>query len=171
MSSEEGWSLDFCLACDNQTSEGAYCSQSCRLADLDKGQFSFTEASHSPTPSQSSLSSSVRSFGFFLPPAFDFTSSRTASRTVSPSPAQEPARLQNQHWSFSADTSHPPRNFTPLGTTSSRSSVSLDFNTPNTALLSSSHYLTQLSDDARQQLEIYDNAFDVTRHRKHRSLS
>jgi ECL1/2/3 zinc binding proteins len=31
------WSLDFCLVCDQQISGGgAYCSQSCRLADLDQ---------------------------------------------------------------------------------------------------------------------------------------
>ncbi|OQE15892.1 hypothetical protein PENSTE_c026G09867 [Penicillium steckii] len=30
------WSLDFCLACDRQTSGGPYCSQSCRLAELDR---------------------------------------------------------------------------------------------------------------------------------------
>lgn len=29
------WSLDFCLVCDRQTLGGAYCSQSCRLAELD----------------------------------------------------------------------------------------------------------------------------------------
>ncbi|OJJ74112.1 hypothetical protein ASPBRDRAFT_29254 [Aspergillus brasiliensis CBS 101740] len=29
------WSLDFCLACDRQTLGGPYCSQACRLADLD----------------------------------------------------------------------------------------------------------------------------------------
>lgn len=30
------WSLDFCLACDRQTSGGPYCSQTCRLAELDR---------------------------------------------------------------------------------------------------------------------------------------
>ncbi|KAJ5138087.1 hypothetical protein N7526_004320 [Penicillium atrosanguineum] len=30
------WSLDFCLACDRQTSGGPYCSQSCRLVELDR---------------------------------------------------------------------------------------------------------------------------------------
>ncbi|KAJ5660771.1 uncharacterized protein N7484_000143 [Penicillium longicatenatum] len=30
------WSLDFCLACDRQTLGGPYCSQSCRLAELDR---------------------------------------------------------------------------------------------------------------------------------------
>ncbi|KAL4946185.1 hypothetical protein BDV06DRAFT_151734 [Aspergillus oleicola] len=29
------WSLDFCLVCDRQTHGGPYCSQSCRLAELD----------------------------------------------------------------------------------------------------------------------------------------
>ncbi|KAL4801241.1 hypothetical protein BDV18DRAFT_149749 [Aspergillus unguis] len=29
------WSLDFCLVCDRQTLGGPYCSQSCRLAELD----------------------------------------------------------------------------------------------------------------------------------------
>lgn len=30
------WSLDFCLVCDRQTTGGPYCSQSCRLAELDR---------------------------------------------------------------------------------------------------------------------------------------
>lgn len=30
------WSLDFCLVCDRQTLGGAYCSQACRLAELDQ---------------------------------------------------------------------------------------------------------------------------------------
>ncbi|KAL4975504.1 hypothetical protein BDW66DRAFT_137429 [Aspergillus desertorum] len=29
------WSLDFCLFCDNQTLGAPYCSQSCRLAEID----------------------------------------------------------------------------------------------------------------------------------------
>ncbi|PWY67491.1 hypothetical protein BO83DRAFT_380688 [Aspergillus eucalypticola CBS 122712] len=29
------WSLDFCLACDRQTLGEPYCSQACRLAELD----------------------------------------------------------------------------------------------------------------------------------------
>lgn len=30
------WSLDFCLVCDRQTLGGPYCSQSCRLVELDR---------------------------------------------------------------------------------------------------------------------------------------
>ncbi|KAJ5772812.1 hypothetical protein N7457_007708 [Penicillium paradoxum] len=29
------WSLDFCLVCDRQTMGAPYCSQTCRLAELD----------------------------------------------------------------------------------------------------------------------------------------
>ncbi|CAI7644801.1 unnamed protein product [Penicillium palitans] len=29
------WSLDFCLVCDRQTQGAPYCSQTCRLAELD----------------------------------------------------------------------------------------------------------------------------------------
>ena len=32
---KSGWSLDYCLECDRQTSGAAYCSQACRLADLE----------------------------------------------------------------------------------------------------------------------------------------
>ncbi|KAJ5533651.1 hypothetical protein N7494_010203 [Penicillium frequentans] len=46
------WSLDFCLACDRQTLGGPYCSQSCRLAELDRptpddDSQSFHKSSHS----------------------------------------------------------------------------------------------------------------------------
>ncbi|KAJ5359881.1 hypothetical protein N7517_009072 [Penicillium concentricum] len=30
------WSLDFCLVCDRQTLGAPYCSQTCRLAELDE---------------------------------------------------------------------------------------------------------------------------------------
>ncbi|KAJ5151801.1 hypothetical protein N7492_010096 [Penicillium capsulatum] len=30
------WSLDFCLVCDRQTMGAPYCSQTCRLAELDR---------------------------------------------------------------------------------------------------------------------------------------
>lgn len=36
MNMSTGWSLDFCLVCDRQTSGGPYCSQSCRLSELDR---------------------------------------------------------------------------------------------------------------------------------------
>ncbi|EPS31876.1 hypothetical protein PDE_06834 [Penicillium oxalicum 114-2] len=47
------WSLDFCLVCDRQTSGGPYCTQSCRLAELDR-----TSSTDSPSASTSRDSSS-----------------------------------------------------------------------------------------------------------------
>ncbi|KAJ5741998.1 hypothetical protein N7533_011407 [Penicillium manginii] len=60
------WSLDFCLACDRQTSGGPYCSQTCRLAELDRPEDS-SSSSTSPRPasgpshSRSSTLDSTRS--------------------------------------------------------------------------------------------------------------
>lgn len=69
------WSLDFCLVCDRQTLGGPYCSQTCRLAELDlvsseqslhsskatttttKSSRSHSSRSLSPSSSQTSLSS------------------------------------------------------------------------------------------------------------------
>lgn len=69
------WSLDFCLVCDRQTLGAPYCSQTCRLAELDlipseqlhssskanttttKSSRSHSSRSLSPSSSQTSLSS------------------------------------------------------------------------------------------------------------------
>jgi hypothetical protein len=76
------WSLDFCLVCDRQTLGGPYCSQTCRLAELDlvsseqslpsskttttttKTSRSHSSRSLSPSSSQTSLSS-LRSNALF----------------------------------------------------------------------------------------------------------
>lgn len=58
---------DFCLACDKQC-EGSYCSQSCRLADLEKAP---TSGSISPLTPGSSWESTQS--GYVLTPAYNFT--------------------------------------------------------------------------------------------------
>ncbi|GAB7330217.1 hypothetical protein MBLNU13_g01878t1 [Cladosporium sp. NU13] len=58
---------DFCLACDKQC-EGSYCSQSCRLADLERAPQS---GCSSPTTEHSSWESSQP--GYVLTPAYNFT--------------------------------------------------------------------------------------------------
>ncbi|KAL2837401.1 hypothetical protein BJY01DRAFT_220983 [Aspergillus pseudoustus] len=40
------WSLDFCLVCDRQTLGGPYCSQSCRLAELDASRETMSSYTH-----------------------------------------------------------------------------------------------------------------------------
>ncbi|KAH0366769.1 hypothetical protein KCU65_g5142, partial [Aureobasidium melanogenum] len=82
--------LDFCLACDKQTSEGLYCSQACRLADLEKAGSSTPSSPFTPAMDSSSQSYfPTGSSGFQLPEAFSFkptfTESSSPRRALSPS--------------------------------------------------------------------------------------
>jgi hypothetical protein len=78
---------DFCLSCDKQTSEGLYCSQACRLADVEKAGSSTPSSPFTPT-----MESSSHSY-FQLPEAFSFkpaslstfTESSLPRRALSPS--------------------------------------------------------------------------------------
>ncbi|KAM0711669.1 hypothetical protein Q7P35_001036 [Cladosporium inversicolor] len=58
---------DFCLACDKQC-EGSYCSQSCRLADLERAPQS---GCSSPSTEHASWESTHP--GYVLTPAYNFT--------------------------------------------------------------------------------------------------
>lgn len=75
---------DFCLACDNE-SNGAYCSQACRLADLERATTSIPTSPQSPSgPSTARMSwqsaTSASSSSFVLPPAYNF-SDKAASQS------------------------------------------------------------------------------------------
>lgn len=75
------WSLDFCLACDRQTSGGPYCSQSCRLAELDlvsSDPFKPTTSRDTATISHRSNESTTGSRVY----------PRNSSRVLSPSSSQ-----------------------------------------------------------------------------------
>ncbi|KAI5286168.1 hypothetical protein KEM52_002115 [Ascosphaera acerosa] len=49
------WSLDFCMVCDKQTLGGPYCSQACRLSDMDKcPQLEASSAASAPSSCASS---------------------------------------------------------------------------------------------------------------------
>lgn len=82
---------DFCLACDKQC-EGSYCSQSCRLADLEKAPNSGSISPLTPTSEHQSWESSQS--GYVLTPAYNFTerdekrlstSSASSGRSLTPS--------------------------------------------------------------------------------------
>ena len=83
MSSQADWSLDYCITCEKQTSEGLYCSQTCRHADFDNVKPSTTS-----TPPASLRTTSSWS-GFVLPPAYDFAASRAKSKSTSTSPVTD----------------------------------------------------------------------------------
>jgi len=72
---------DFCLACDSQ-SNGPYCSQACRLADLERASNSAPTSPLSPSaPSESILSwrSSTSASAYVLSPAYNFSSKASES--------------------------------------------------------------------------------------------
>lgn len=89
------WSHDFCLACDRQIAEGAYCSQACRLADLEPSGASEPSSPSWPAFSAQSLAPrpahpAAIGPGLCLPPAVDFSAyrSRLSSTEAAPSPAR-----------------------------------------------------------------------------------
>lgn len=82
---------DFCLACDKQCTEGPYCSQSCRLSDLEKAG---SNPSSPLATANSRLDRVSSSSGFTLSSGYGFpdqserkqsTQSGLAERSLSPS--------------------------------------------------------------------------------------
>lgn len=145
MTVEIGWSLDYCLACDKQTSGGAYCCQSCRLADLSETSSSESEPI---TPIPTTLSAaSTRGTGALMSLAFDQASYEpTKARSVVP--------LSQQVSSQAAVIDATPSNRA-LSPSSSRSSLSSDS--------SKTSQSRQLSAQARSELRGYSNSFDLIR--------
>ena len=80
------WTQDFCLSCDRQTSNGAYCSQSCRLMDIERAGSDSPTALMATAPVSGTISTSTYSFaglhagtGFYLPPPIDFATCRSSN--------------------------------------------------------------------------------------------
>ena len=136
--------LDFCLACDKQTTDGLYCSQACRLADLEKAGGS---APASPCSIERDNWTSPRTNGssaFSLPLSFDFGASKsdTKSQTSSPNSSSERKRV--------------------LSPSTSRSSLN------STASIHTSQAISQ---QTQHELNDYVSSFDSVREMKRRSLS
>ncbi|KAI9820160.1 MAG: hypothetical protein M1826_000954 [Phylliscum demangeonii] len=105
------WSLDFCLACDRQTTGAFYCSQACRLTDLDRASSCASGSGSAPgspgaAPApdlrpcgrESSAAASSWIVGFQLPPPVEFGAYRSgrgtttaAAAAATPSSALAPA--------------------------------------------------------------------------------
>ncbi|KAF2809629.1 uncharacterized protein BDZ99DRAFT_33104 [Mytilinidion resinicola] len=163
MTTELDWSHDFCLSCDRQIAEGAYCSQACRLADLEKAGTSEPQTPMNFSSSAASYASS--SAGFYLPPAVNFaayksTSTRLDSAPTSPSYYSTSTTLSSYfHTPAStgyASASPPKRSLSPSSSRSSLSSIT------------STQPTQGLSAQAAHELKGYVSAFDQTRDRKRR---
>lgn len=92
------WTLDFCLVCDRQTFGSPYCSQSCRLAELDlvsDAAPSTTSLLHSPSITGSKACSTAAGQAVLLRswPVYETALSNTPflptkSQSLSPSSSQ-----------------------------------------------------------------------------------
>ena len=150
------WSHDYCLACDRQTSGGAYCSQSCRLADhesssnwadmLSSPAGPSTEHSNSTADPSSGLS---HGSGFYISPSHRFEVYKQSNGAVAPAKAE--------------GSQEKPTSGAPLQTlspSSSRSSLA------STASSNSSH--GNFTAQVHNELRAYTNSFDTTRNWRRR---
>lgn len=163
------WSPDFCLSCDRQSvNGGAYCSQSCRLADLERASGGSSTASSPQTSPTSWTTPTPQGNGFYLPPALNFsamsgrqTSSASSSPRGSISSSTPPVLC---HW-----PQQPARSpcYSQNGQTSTL------YSSPSRTSLSSMQSTSQqdsgfLSDKARNELRDYASSFDLVRDWKRR---
>ena len=153
MTVELDWSLDYCLACDKQTSGEAYCCQSCRLADLDTSSCS-SEPESPRIPSYPQSAMPKRGPGLRLEPAYDFAAHRT--NTISPQEKNQRTSAQATLY-FSTSTVSLPQHSSSRTLTPSSSRSSLGSVTNNSSLE------CPLSVQARTELRSYANSFDLIR--------
>lgn len=139
------WSLDFCLVCDQQTSgAGPYCSQSCRLADLDQNA---SDSSLSSYPVYLSAKSAIQ------PKTSSVSSTQSRSSTAS-------RRFIGNRSSSSFPSANSSERPLSLASTSSQTSLS-----SLTGALSPS---VALSTQVRHELQDYSKSFDQVRDWKRR---
>jgi len=158
---------DYCLACDKQIVDGLYCSQACRLADLER-------AGSTPTSPLTPLSMSLApphwdaapldyAATFQLSPTFDFTSRTSLHPNVSlGSPLSSEPRPQRSALQHTYSTPVTPRRS--LTPSSSRSSLS-----SNSSSLRSREASAGLSEEAKNELKGYFDSFEHIRERRRRS--
>lgn len=154
MAMELTWSLDYCLACDRQTQGETYCSQSCRLADLEAS--STWSAPTSPTTCKSSTNT-TQGAGFYLSPAIDFAAYKASTTSLFPSANQLSSPPTSYFPSHTSSQVAATKTLTPSSSTSSLNSTQ---STPSQA--------SPLSEQARTQLLGYTNSFDNIRNWKRR---
>lgn len=89
--------LDYCLTCDRQTNGTTYCSQACRLAELDHSTHRYVPYSskhrHDSYPTSQTSSWGK---GLHLPPAYNFSLHRTTSQTSISSQTSRTSTLSDQ---------------------------------------------------------------------------
>lgn len=140
------WSLDYCLVCDRQIVGGAYCSQACRLAELDQ-----LSDSGSPTTTGDAHAAMGTDATRLQPPLGN------DSTTAPPAPMFSQRITSPVHVPLAVSQCPPRALLTP---SSSQTSLS--------SLQSSSSQSSPLSDRVRDELRDYASCFDQVRDWKRR---
>jgi hypothetical protein len=157
------WYPDSCIFCERQIAEGQYyCSQACRLAEMEKAG-----GSDHQTPFQlsSSASSANSANGFYLPPAVNFSAYKSPSRGFDMGPSSS---YYNGYYYSTNNGAYPAHSSTspsrqqqqPRSLTPSSSRSSLASNGSQTA--------ASISAQAASQLNNYVRSFDQVREYRRR---
>lgn len=155
MTMELTWSLSYCLACDKQTQGDVYCSQSCRLADLESS--SDWSGPTSPTTTTTASSEINRASGIYLSPAINFSAYKASNALFPFAASQATSSMTSYFPSHTSTQLAATRTLTPSSSSSSLSSTK-----------SVSSRTFQLSEEARNELLGYTNSFDNVRNWKRR---
>jgi hypothetical protein len=172
------WDHDVCLSCDRQTADGEkFCSQACRLTDLERaGQSEPATPSSLPANAPSWMAwqlptTSGRS-QFQLAPPVNFSAYRSGAHAYSPpsSPKTRSSRQNSTSYfqlpttTTSASTAYSQPSQRGLFSSPSRSSLS----SVSSSSTSSTMNTPGLSSEALNQLRDYSGAFDTVRDWKRR---
>ena len=165
------WSPDYCLACDRQTTGGAYCSEGCRLADVETSSCN----SEPPTPAaledstfwarSTNLDASPIRSGLYLQPAFDFGAYRSSDSLSGVRRTQPAYRTASFSPAFHTQTPPNPLPTAAVVLSPSASQTSLQ------SVQSRSSWNSGLSAQAKDQLRTYTNSFDYIRNWRRRMTS
>jgi len=153
------WSPDFCLTCDRESISGeAYCSQQCRLADVEKASGASSSSSSPQTTPMTLASAPPSGNGFYLPPPLNFSAMSSSRQTPT---ARSPVTTSHSAYGYPTQAPQQGRT-TSLYSSPSRTSLS---SLQSTSPQSSEVYL---SDKAKNELRDYASSFDHVRDWKRR---
>lgn len=151
---------DFCLACDKQTIDTPFCSQACRLAELDHS----LSSSEPNSPGYTRQATAQRNPGsvtswFQLPPAIDFSSyKRDRTAHLATRPARSALAASHPMDQASTITTLPrSSNLTSSSSQTSLSSLHTSQSSPG-----------GISEQAWNELRDYASSFDQVRTLKRR---
>jgi len=168
------WYPDYCLSCDREISQsghGAYCSQSCRLADLERA--SCRSGSSSPQAGATSSSSPSwsgptlpNSGGFYLPPPLNF--SAMSGKQSSSSAASSPAARSPLSSTLPPSSQYSPPSYISNGNRAPGLYLSPSRSSLSSLQSSTTQEPAVLSDKVKSELRDYASSFDHVRDWKRR---